>query len=308
MKKQRFKYLFLMIPCICLTGCGYSLKELYSGDSYNSVNFADNFYKVKEKTFVSARKLDEIKLDKDIDKVFTSYNDENYRNIESQYSSYVYSDREIDKVNEDNSISYKPDIGHALALSNEEKSFRYGYISKLFDGEMFCNGRFELARIQIDEEGFTTRFKKELSETENTYFAINFKSAIEFRRLLDDGSIQTVDISAHKCDIKLNISFFYQGENEIVEQPVSYEFDKGELSPINVNPREGHNTNCYTFFGFKVGYNLQSLERCIGIGISYELLHDSVLETLNNSEQFKNKPLKHSLLLYEVLMPYTTWH
>lgn len=307
MKKLKSKYLFLMIPLLCLTGCGYSLKELYNGDSYNSVNFVDNFYRKKETSFTNARKLEEIKLDKEVDKIFTSYNDENYRNIEPRYSNYVYSDREP-VTSEDGSLTYKPDIGHASALSKTNKSFRFGYISKLFDGNMFCNGNFELARIQIDEDGFNTRFKKELTETEDTYFAINFKSAIEFRRVHEDGTIETINIAAHKCDIKLNISFFYQGDNEIIEQPVSYEFDKGNLSPVIVNPNESHTPACYTFFGFKVGYNLKSLERCIGIGISYELIKDSVLEEFNNRDEFKNKPLKHSLLLYEVLMPYTTWH
>ena len=286
--KCKNKFLLLIIPTFLLSGCGYGLKEIYPGEMYNSVLYEKNFYRDWNDDInyrASKNKIsnvDEVNkvLDKNEDFVFTSYNDDTFHHVEPNADKYSYTDG----YNEE-----KKFYGDVFKLSNIDESFKYGYTSKLFNGQMFCNGYYELARVQIDEGGFGMRFSKEIGQY--SYFALNFKSSLDYRR---DGV--STNIPAHNSSINLIINFYLKEDNETYKRvPVTYQIDD---IPTNMSERLDYSN--YTFFGFSL--DKIKIDRCVGISIEYELLSDEYI-TLHPNEGWK-----HCLLLYELFLPYSTWH
>lgn len=281
MKKVNKKIL-LLFPIFILTGCGYGLKEVYPGNVYNSVDYNLNFYKEWNKDLnyheVEMESESHV-LDKDADKVFLSPNDAYF----PDHNDYDYAD---DLDYNDDTRSY----GQTFALSKSESSFKYGYLSKLFDGQMFCHGRYELARVQIGESGFATKTSKELKEY--SYFALNFKASLDYRR---DGV--STGIPAHNSSIILKINFYCK-VNSSTYKRVEFTYP---IEHVNTNYSEA--TNIYTFFGFDL--EKYDISRCAGYSIEYELVHDEYIES-HGAEYTPS--LTHCLLLYEMFLPGSTWH
>ena len=292
MNKNKFKFLTLIIPSILLTGCGYGLKEIYPGDVYNSVDYERNFYRIwddeinyhNENNQVENKQQEIYQLDKATNGVFTNFNDPNFIKVQSDAADYSYT-----------SDIYQPEgdkksYGQSFMLSKTEQSFKYGYVSKLFNGQMFCNGNYELARVQIDEGGFGAKFKKEIKEYK--YFALNFKASLDYRR---DG--KNTNIPSHKSSIKLLINFFCKTDNNSYHRvPVSYEIDD-----VQTNSPETIGYSNYIFFGFDLS-TIEKIDRCAGISIEYQLISDDYI-TSHSEENWK-----HCLLLYELFLPGSTWH
>lgn len=303
MKKKSLYKGLLLLSVFGLTACGYGLKEVYDGNAYNDPVFENNFYRVWDKDIAKGSKKiassTEIMLDESKDYVFTSYEDANFHYCEPNYEKYRYSDTVLKE--EDNAI---PSYGPSFKLSNTESSFKHGYLSKLFDGKMFCNGHFQLARVQIDEGGFGHLFEKELNQSD--YFAMNFKSSLDYTT--------KYRFSPSLSQIKLSVSFYTKNTNATYnETKVSYVIDD-----VGTNPSESHSHSCYTFFGFKFSDRI-NVERLAGISVSYELLSLTATGTWKetdegptqsktfNKDELKSEGIAHSLMLYEVLFPNSTW-
>ena len=292
MKKNNLRLLTILLPTILLTGCGYGLKEIYPGNVYNSVDYNLNFYRVwddeinyhLDNSQVENKNQEVYQLDKNINKVFTNFNDPNFLMLQSDADGYSYSSDIYEPQGD------KKSYGQTFMLSKTEQSFKYGYVSKLFNGQMFCNGSYELARVQIDESGFGTKFKKEIGEY--NYFALNFKASLDYRR---DGL--STNLPAHNSKIRLIINFFCKKENQTYHRvPVSY-----EINEVQTNTPETIGYSNYIFFGFDLT-TIEKIDRCSGISIEYELIEDEYI-TSHSEENWK-----HCLLLYELFLPGSTWH
>ena len=291
MNKNKFKFVILALPTLLLTGCGYGLKEIYPGNVYNSVDYNLNFYRVwddeinyhQENNQVDNDEQEVYQLDKSTNSVFTNFNDPNFLALQSDAEDYSYSSDLYEPTD-------KKSYGQTFMLSKSEQSFKYGYVSKLFNGQMFCNGSYELARVQIDEGGFGTKFKKEIKEY--NYFALNFKASLDYRR---DG--KSTNIPSHNSSIKLLINFYCKTDNNSYHRvPVSYQIDN-----VQTNAPETFGYSNYIFFGFDLT-TIEKIDRCAGISIEYELISDEYISS-NSEENWK-----HCLLLYELFLPGSTWH
>ena len=288
--KNKFKFL-LFAPALLLTACGYGLKEIYPGSVYNSVDYYQNFYRDWSKNInyhEDNSKVDNIdatpyQLDKTDDFVFEKFSDSNFAILQPDYEQYSYP-----------SDIYTPpegkkSYGQSFALSKAESSFKYGYVSKLFNGQMFCNGNYEIARVQIDESGFGMEFNKELDK--HSYFALNFKASIDYRR---DG--KNTNIPAHNSSVELIINFYCKTNNQKYHRvPVSYVVDN-----VKTNASETIDGSNYTFFGFS--FSNIKIDRCVGISIEYKLINDDYITA------HPNEGWTHCFLLYELFLPNSTWH
>ena len=91
MKKCKLNKLLILTPMFFLSACGYGLKEIYRSDAYNSVDYDKNFYMVWDKS-INYHEVDmpkeEYQLDKTNDKVFESYEDDNFKLLEKGDYSY----------------------------------------------------------------------------------------------------------------------------------------------------------------------------------------------------------------------------
>ncbi len=296
--KRNVKYLSL-IPLVALTSCGYGLEELYHGNAYNSPVFQENYYRewdsdLKNKITSSS----ETPLQYDKDKVFLSYyGDEHFHSLEKDRADSnddILSGRlTYDGVDASQANYY---YGPNKCLSNIDDSFSYGYASKLFDGQMFCNHQFQLARVQIDGQGFGKLFEKECSSAK--YFAMNFKASSDYTH--EDNPAT----SPHRSEVKLKIGFYIANDRGYEESIYTYNLQdiENDLTtrsvPTNTSDNRSEKNPDYLFFGFELGNNID-IKRCRGISVSFDLLKDSDKE---------NKGLDYALMIYEILLPDSTWN
>ena len=290
--KSHFKF-SLLLTTVLLTGCGYRLKELYSASDYNSIYYGYNYYRHKVDDFKGANTT-KISLTNEGNYVFTSLKDSNY-------TRFVENKESISGHILDNSIS----------MIKIDDSFKYGMTSKLFDGWWECGGRFEEARIQMDEDGFDVLFDKQCRQNPQ-YVVLSFQNAlgdIRGERFTNYNSKERFPTVNAVCDITLSINFYLLENNQYKCISCSYD----------INDRKA-NSSDYVFFGFELDdsiditnckgvsfdYTLNSI-RVDGIDVTSEYNHkEKDLESL--PDDYGTQVYGHSLWLYELYLADSTWH
>ena len=293
MMKSPFKFL-LIVPSLVVTACGYGLKEIYDGVPYVSGDFFKNYYSVwdskinpyKDNNQITSLK-EEYELDDDKDLVFTSTQDTNFAFNEVNYEDYVYY---YDIYDPEGDVANKKPYGPGVKLSNYDDSFRYGVIGKLYDGQMFCNGYYANARVQVKDgkgNGFGTLFSKECDNA--SYMMLNFKCSLVTKN--------NQNLGGGTSDLKLTISLIYKETNGYSYQPITY-----TINGVPTNSGDSFNSsgrfNAYRCFGFSLNHLRK--DRLIGFSFEYEKLADS-FDSVTDEKY-------HAVMLYEVSFPHTTWH
>lgn len=246
---MKHKFL-LFLPLFILSSCGLEINNSVSFKIDGSGIWNDNYY-TKFDASIKEKETTKIYLDKDSNKIFTSYTDSNFLDLETDHT-LTYEDFE------ENSF------GNKRKLSLINPLVKNGFVSKLFDGQLFCNGYYERARIQINEEGFSSSFYKPLQSA--SYLFLNFKSALDFKQHHP---------TAHKSDITLNISFYG-------EKNVSYIYSLKDVT--------SNSGNDYIFFGFSLeNLDIKGMD---SFSISYQLDKDEYIES-------EGIEIPHALFLYE---------
>ena len=231
------KFIFVL-SLFALTSCGTKVNKLGAAGMDNSGVWQDNYYTYFDEK-LAALPTETISLDKDANKVFTSYTDPNFIAQEERATgedALVYYD-------DDTTDGY----GQTMKLSNVNSYVKEGVTSKLFDGRMFCYSRYEKVRVQINQNGFTADFGKKLVSSD--YLYLNFKSSLDFKS-------QPVDM--HKADITLKITFYSN------EKGITYSYP---LKDVATNAGES-----YYFYGFST--KDLDLNNATSFAISYTLDKD----------------------------------
>ena len=213
--------------------------------------------------------------------MFESYDSEVFARVEKDAKSLDYYNDFPSHDAEKIGVGYGP----TKRLSLLDNSFRYGVTSKLFDGQLLCHAKYELARVQIDEKGFGMVFDKETPELD--YFAVNLKGSI-------DHTNETYPNLAHTQKVKLNVSFYCKNDRGYDKKTFSHELD--------VIANRG---DAYTFFGFKV--NPDEVSRVQGISVTYEQISDNLNKNYQGQDLEEVRNLSKALLHYEIFLPNTTW-
>ena len=295
MKKLSPFKLLLIAPTIIITSCGYGLKEVYDGVPYNSTNFFENYYEnwdSKINPYSSNNKITEKVEERELgasDWVFTSLDDNNFD--KNDLSSYKYAYGYDLQEPPEGMKAYGPTV----KMASLDDSFRYGVVSKLFDGQMFCNGYYANARVQVrpmnedESSGFGVLFSKESDNP--TYFMMNFKCSVVTQT--------SQNLTSGISDLKLHVGLLYKNNTGYTYRPVTY-----TVSGVPTNSGDSffdpeRRSTMYTCFGFSIPEAERS--RLIGFTIQYEKITDTVTPTVSDQTY-------HAMMLYEVSFPYTTWH
>jgi hypothetical protein len=143
------------------------------------------------------------------------------------------------------------------------------------------------------------------------YFAINFKNFIEmtddmakFLGVDSTSMLSGQDDSSSLIDV--HISFYIKNNKEYIKKTVVCEDVKvsnnGKYDPVSKVP--------YTLLGFPLNSSTVDITNCAGISIEYKI--KSVNDTYVNANEFINKmvelDLHYGMWLYEIILPYSTWH
>ena len=256
------KKLYIFLPLLLVvTSCKNFERNFNDANKYNASNWKDNYYNVYDPEFSNAALRNTFNLSSC--DIFTSFYDQKFKEIDPDGSK-------MNLLSEDEELSYSMN----RRLINYNSELKYGVISKLFDGKMFCNGRYEKVRTQINSTGFGFKTNKKIEKYD--YFAMNFRCDLDFK---SDGSVPE-----SKSSFKLNISFLFDDKIDI------YSYDMTDVIT---------NGDHYIFYGFSL--KNFDLKGCNGIGVSYS----NFANTYNDSlEQKKDE----ALLIYEILLPNTTWY
>lgn len=292
--KKLTSLLVLSISTSFLTACGYAYKDAYKGEAYTSTNYLENYYDIwdyrideqNENNKINNKTSREVK---ESDNLFLSYNSDNFLNVESQRDSLKF----------DASASEEENYGMQRKLSNRDSSFKYGIMSKLFDGHCFCEHRFERARVQVKasnqdipgynyRSGFGFMFPKECVSA--SYVAMSFRCAT------DPQHPNTSNVTNSQSDISITLSFYIDNGDG---------FDKNSyiinLADATTNNGGTYNNNGYSFVGFELGKDIQ-IENCAGFSFEYSL--NGVYKNGAQVDQDR----AHSLMLYEFVLADSIWH
>ncbi len=183
------------------------------------------------------------------------------------------------------------DFGKTKCLSTVGgDAFAYGYLSKLYNGQMYCAGTHSLSFVSIDETGFSTRLPRQLSDSD--YFLVSFRGGSDDRS--HDG-----DTTARLSIIDLKIDLYYS--SSVVELT---------LKDTYVNTDNGGEACSFTGFSFEdIGIDPNGL---VGYGISYSNYRDSFLDVGEGDGKISALASDESethfgLLLYEVMFVDSIW-
>lgn len=280
------KYLTLLIFVPFLVGCTKT-DELYADYAYNSSNFMENYYLEHNGVDqLSVASNEEYTLQNTFG--YNSSNSLKYVKAEDNPENYPWAE---------SSENYPNEFGRHNNLTSIDSSFAYGYLSKLYDGRVRCEGKYELSRVQLDKGGYATFFPKKLENYR--LFAFSLRGATDFYK------DNLPSPFGGKCKIDINIKFYKHILNS--EQ---YNVVTLKLVDVEIPVDAGGSTNLVTVY---LAEDLPDGTR--------QLFYSPITETVAMSFDFTLKTVKQGLsddskvesdhhfavMLYEVMFPKSTW-
>lgn len=307
MNKNIFK-LILPIICLSLTSCMGDVSELYGPNAYKTSNFVSNYYEAYSSDLINAK----YKEDKTytVNKVLNNYDDLYYKlngNVDDfysrkdhtkklmwNYSGTIYSEAAPNGV--DNYFG----ATHSLAFGKAGNSaFAKGYVSKLYDGRVSCSGYYAGSRVQLTEKGYGTTFPMELASYR--YITLALRGASDIENGL--GYFTTID---------LNVSFYvydhaareYQRYNFLINN-LNLSTDNLEIDGSAVS-ENGSKTHMISFLFSEVeGLENDALTRANAMSISYKLHTEGLPKPVTTDPKATGN--HYAVMLYEVMLPLSTW-
>ena len=283
----------MLIPF--LASCSKT-SELYKDFAYNSSNFMENYYVetngVRDLAVNSSTVHDLVNGET----YFSNDNEHALDNIrdEDKVGNHPWSVFGTDKSNE---------YGRNYNLSNIDSSFAYGYLSKLYDGRVRCEGKYQLSRVQLDKDGFATYFPKKL--VNYGYFGLSLRGATDYP---NEGSTPSpLKTNKEPIYIDLHVSFYKHIDNSEKYDVVTF-----NLPNVNIPCDNGGDTNLVMFYltgEEKIGdyrYKKYNLDNAVAMSLTYELKTYRGREDLTDDSKVE-KEHHFAVMLYEVMFPNSSW-
>lgn len=289
--KKRNLALIVLIPL--LASCTKT-KELYADYAYYSTDFMQNYYTehngVSELKEASRKSFDLLK-----NHGYQSTNGAKGESLQD-LSCCV---RPEDNPNKYPWISsqYSDEFGRHNNLTAIDTSFAYGYLSKLYDGRVRCEGKYQLSRVQLDKTGYSTFFPKRLENFK--YFAFSLRGATDYY-VDNKPSPLTKD-----CRLDIHINFYKHIANSSEYNVVNF-----NLQNVAIPCDAGGDTDLIVVY---LADDINEKER----QPIYDDLTDTVamsftfeLKTTNpelSDDSKADSPYHFAVMLYEVLFPKSSW-
>jgi len=193
-------------------------------------------------------------------------------------------------------------FGRTKCLVTADSSFKEGFLSKLYNGQLYCNGDHMRALVQFDQYGYDAAFPK--SMVAGDYFLISLRGGSTYLRhnpKYDVDPTQPEMITLPRLtELDINLKF-YKVNGSV--------FDYYSVTAKNVVVRTDDGGEGETFFGFKfpdIGINDTS--GIAGMSLSYSNFQDPAIggaeETIDAATP---KTFYWGALVYEVMLPDSTW-
>ncbi len=268
------KKLIISLPIIAisLSSCLGAVKELYPVGAFNK-SFMENYYVHHESSLEDAV-------------IQGTYDLSSHLMVKNDLSGLRKEDSEGYTYEGLNSTQF----GYAHALNTIDPVFLNGYLSKLYDGRVWCEGYYAKSRVQLDEDGFSTIFMKELIDF--NLFALCARGGTDCERSFTQMPTINFTLTLYNYDYNLN-------------QYNAYVFNSGDFQLVT---NAGGDTQLISFYFDEIlsPSQLANLTRIKGMELTYQLV-SSEYEDLTSDMNNQNKA-HFALMLYEVLIPDSTWN
>lgn len=192
---------------------------------------------------------------------------------------------------------YSEEFGRHNNLTKIDSSFAYGYVSKLYDGRVRCESQYQLSRVQLDKNGYSTFFPKRLENYK--YFAFTLKGATDYYK---DGKESPL---TSDCRLDIHINFY----KHIVNSD-SYDVINFNLQNVSILCDSGGNTDMIVVY---LANDLNEKERqpiytdltgTVAMSFTYEL---KTTKSDLSDDSKADSPYHFAVMLYEVLFPKSSW-
>lgn len=307
MKNNR--YVLLILLPILLGSCSKT-KELYDKDAYNSTDFIENYYTEKnnvDKVSVIKEELIEASNENVYLSSFSSFESGKHLNglkgndqYDENYNLLEWG-KDTPKVDLDG-------YGPAKCLTRIDNAFADGFLSRLYDGRVRCDGLYQHSRVQLSESGYATFFSKELISAK--YFAMSmFNKTSPNTNSAFGGCLANMD---------LEISFYQHTSN-------NNEYNKFivDIKNYDIPIDAGGEASLMLFYFSDIFGNdyLKYLNGVTAMSFSYKInkikpganvaseAFDNVIEKygIPTSDNNVEATTHMALMLYEVLIPDSSW-
>ena len=285
MKKSKL-VLLMLVPF--LASCTKT-SELYDNYAFNSSDFMKNYFSEQNGT----RDLEAAST--------TEYNLLPGIGFDSSNSLvHVRSEDNVEKYPWSSPLELDKEWGRHNNLTTIDNSFAYGYLSKLYDGRVRCEGKYQLSRVHIDKNGYGTFFPKMLANYK--YFAFSLRGATDYENTMKNPS----PLSG-KVIIDIQINFFRHITNSN-----QYNVVKFNMKDVEIPCDNGGDTNLVTLYladdfiddgVLKRSYRYD-LTDVVAMNMSYTL--KTTREDLSDDASVE-KDHHFAVMLYEVMFPRSNW-
>ena len=257
------RYVVFPLLLMLLVGCRKTDESFESG-RYNSSVFDNNYY-------LEWNDVDKVEIGKS-----------------SVIPMFSYESTGINNDGKDYGFDVKN-------LIQEEDKFSYGYLSKLYDGRLRCDGLTTRSRVQLNSSGYGTFFPKEYRGSQSFAFALRGATTINYPS--EEARIRSAKINAV-------FSFYIRQEGTNVYDKVDLVFNNLTISSDN----GGNTTYIEAIFDQTI---IDSLYGADAMSFTFELLAGqySDYDITDDYLTDQNKEKEHfCIMLYEVLLPGSVWY
>jgi hypothetical protein len=304
MKRNKILPLLLALSALTLSGCKEDAQEVYDANAYDTGDFVQNYYTGKHDISVTTPSVSEKTLAND--DFYCGFQENDFNQGGYTHKGVKTMVPELMKDDQGNALTSTLDwtpanlandedfvgkaFGRTLCLAKIDSAFTTGILSKLYNGQMYCDLWYAKARVQIDKDGYDAFFPKRVKSADQFLFSV--RGATDLASGVTDRII-TVDMKA---------SFF---------------FDKGDGSYQQLDfllPKVGMTCDAggesTSFVGFSLGKllpNGYSVSKIVGMGLSFSNLADSADGDKLSITADDGAANHFALMLYEVMLPHSTW-
>lgn len=311
--KNKMKYVFIPLFVFALASCNRPIDDLYAPGQYETGSFERNFY--SERGDFDSKFKDVKTTDIEVTPELYGYHNDFTEDEMIELREEDRVNRKGEKLSwqsDDPKLNTEDGYGpYNSLLNNSTAKFTDGYVSKLYDGRVRCDGLVTKSRVQVDKRGYAAYFPKALSLYK--YFGLALRGATEdgntdFAKEAVNPQTEKERLDKHYPIIDMQISF------------VMHSTESGEYSKVNFNVRDYHvRTNDY-YTAFCFFYFDDVLYPTFG-GDWYKVLKDTIAMsytfTLKNqvvtgkqyTDDSTDKEKDHfAVMLYEVMLPGSVWY
>ena len=312
--KRAYRFVLAALGVVCLASCADTI-ELYPGDAYVSPDFLANRYHDSPSSFGSADIVSAISLENGKGGYFNGSGEydsprkcRGFDQAKSFYPEYFQNedgsplywldpsiasdilDQGIGKY-VDQTPLYGTVYSQTKKLSRLHKGFSKGYLSKLYNGQIRCDGWSYYSLVLLDKEGYGTMFPSELKDA--TYFAFSARGG----RDSDDSQIGNV------VSFDIGVTFYRYKEDgkTVIGESVSLQ---------DVKLQANYSAEYTSLVGFNFADAGISPRGIIGMSMSVQGLDDPYMDGKGNRPSYDftdNAEIHTGLCLLEVLIPDSTW-